>query len=368
MSKIKILHVIVGFIGGGVEEFLYNNIINMPREDYDISIIAYNKSLESCIEKFKKLDIKIYELNNPNVKDRKNNLAIYKIIKENKFDIVHVHMTEFSMYPCLIAKNLNVKVIIAHSHNVYVSNGIAEKIKFMLHKSLTNAFANRYMACSKDAAISLFGNSKVKNNKVTLINNGINLERFLFNKDTREEIREELKIKSDEILIGNIGRFVEQKNHKFILDIFKEICKKSNQYKLLLIGEGKLKDEMKKYALELDINNKVIFKDNTSEIEKMYSAMDYFLFPSLFEGLGIVTIEAQTNGLQVLASDVVPREAQVTNNIKFFSLSASATEWANIILNTEIKDRAENIDIKLLAKFDNKKTAIELDKYYKAEV
>ena len=368
MSKIKILHVIVGFIGGGVEEFLYNNIINLPKEDYDISIVAYEKSLKECIDKFKKLDIKIYELNNSNVKDIQNNKFIYNIIKKNKFDIVHVHMTEFSMYPCRVARLLNTKIIIAHSHNIFISNSFIENLKFKMHRKLTKLLSNRYMACSKGAAVSLFGKNNMKNEKVKIINNGINIERFRFNKDIRTSIRKKLKIKNDEILIGHIGRFTEQKNHKFILEIFDKICEMRENYKLLLIGEGHLKEEIKEYAEGLGLNDKVIFKENTEKIEEMYNAMDYFLFPSIYEGLGMVTIEAQVNGLKVLASDVIPQEANITNNIKFLSLKKNPEDWANIIINENLADREKKIRTEKILEFDSRNTAMELDKYYKSEV
>ena len=368
MGKIRILHIIAGFIGGGVEEFLYNNIINMPKEDYDISVITYDKLIKSCIDKFKKLDIKIFELNNSNVKDIKNCKAIYNIIKENKFDIVHIHLTEFSMYPCFIARLLNTKIIIAHSHNIYVDSREIERLKFLVHKRITNLLANRYMACSRGAAISLFGKKNVQKNKVKLINNGINIERFKFNEDMRKSVRKQLQIEQDEIVIGNIGRFTEQKNHRFILDVFEKISKVKNNYKLLLIGEGVLKEDIKEYALKLGLKDKVIFKDNTDRIEEIYNAIDYFLFPSKYEGLGMVVIEAQVNGLKVLASYAIPQEAKITNNMKFLSLKTSPEEWAKLIIQESFYERKKIAETAEILKFDSRNTAMELDKYYKSEV
>ena len=289
----------------------------------------------------------------------------YKIMKSG-FDVVHVNGNYISrVIECFSAKIAGIKKIIIHSHNNGYENN--SKIKLWIHnmfKWLFNLLATDYLACSSAAADWMFSKKIIKNRKFKVINNGIEIEKFKYDQKIRSELRKEYSLEN-KFVIGNVGRFVYQKNHKFLLEIFNE-CKKNNKNcVLMLIGTGNLENELKKQAEELGLLNDILFLGNTNEVYKFYNAMDCFVLTSKYEGLGIVNIEAQASGLNTIVSDKVPMEAKVSNLIEFVSLDKTANIWADIILNKTINDDRKQAYKEIIKnKYDIKSAANELINIY----
>ena len=294
---------------GGVETFLMNYYRNINKKKIQFDFICDKKEL--CFEdEIKSMKGIVYKV--PNVKRNPIQYyrAIRKIIKENKYKIVHINMLSMAnILPIIVANKEKVPHIILHSHNTGTPKGLLRKILDKFNKNIAIKKATDYFACSKLAGEWLY-KGKV-NFKV--INNAIDVQKFQFDEERRNHIRKALGIDRN-FVVGHIGRFSEQKNHKFLVRMFAELVKKVENAKLLLIGEGELKLEIQKMIEDLKIKNNVIMLEPKSNIQDYYQAMDVFVLPSKFEGLGIVLVEAQANGLPCVYSDCITKEAKIIPN------------------------------------------------------
>lgn len=359
-NKIKIVHVVGGLNYGGVEAVLLNYFSNINLEDYDLTIISHEKSNKECKEQFEKMGFTIYEVPSKKENFKENIKQIYKILKKIKPDIVHSHLTLSNYAPLCIAWICGIKVRISHSHLVYESKSAIQK----LYAFLSNIFATHYMACGKLAATYLFGKKKVKKEKVYILNNAVDICKFQYSEETRNRIRKELEIE-DKFVIGHVGRFHEQKNHKFLISTFKEVKKQKNNAILLLIGNGQLKEEIEKQIKEEKLQDNVIILSGRNNIYEYYQAMDLFVLPSLYEGLGMVLIEAQISGLPCLASSTIPEEAKITSLVKFLDIN-SVDIWKEQILKSKCNDkRVQYIAEVKKSGYDIKEESEKLDKFYK---
>ncbi|MBQ9265869.1 MAG: glycosyltransferase family 1 protein [Bacilli bacterium] len=288
--------------------------------------------------------------------------ALKKAFKENHYDIVHSNMNTLSVFYLRMAKKCGIKVRIAHSHTTSnKKEHLRNFIKNVL-KLFSKTYATHYFACSELAGRYMFGDKAYARGQVIIIQNGIEIEKFRFSEDNRNLIRKKLGIDDDTFVIGHVGRFVEQKNHTFLVKIFYEVLKDRSNSKLLLIGDGPLKEDIIKKCEDLNISNKVIFLGTTSEINMYYSAMDCFLFTSLYEGLGMVLIEAQINGLYCVASKNVPPNVDISNNVLFLSLNERVNIWAETIISGRRKE------IRFAHNFDINFNAISMLDIYKSTV
>ena len=222
--------------------------------------------------------------------------------------------------------------------------------------------------CSDPAGEWSFGKKAVREGKVKYINGIIETEKFRYNEDVRREMREELGI-GDRIAIGHVGRFMQQKNHKFLLKIFAEIHRKNPNTVLILCGNGRLEDDIRRQAKELGIDGDIIYTGVINGVNiqtcRLYQALDLYLFPSLWEGLPLTGIEAQTAGLPVLMSDVIADQTVVTQNVTKLPLSDSAEQWADAALNIlEHYRRRDCRDEVVKAGFDVQSTADFLQEFY----
>ena len=226
-------------------------------------------------------------------------------------------------------------------------------------------YANQFFACSELSGRWLFREKAFKNNKIKIINNAIDLEKFKFNKEIRNKIREKLDILEDTLLIGHIGRFVTQKNHEFLIEVFNDIYKGRKNSKLILIGQGNLKKKIVKKVEELGLKDNVIFTGQINNVSDYYNAMDIFILPSLYEGLPVVGIEAQANGLLCEFSTDMTKETKVLNTTRFISLKETPENWAKIILE-DYKNfkRKDSFDEMTENNFNIIKEAKKLEEYY----
>lgn len=289
---------------------------------------------------------------------------LYMYLKKSEAKIIHINSSAFSiqLLVSFISALVGIPIRIIHCHNFKKDKKIKKILRKIL-KQILCFLGTDFFACSFEAAEWMFTDNIIKNNKYSIIKNGIEIGRFLYNEDIRKEYRKKLDIE-DKIVIGHIGRFQKQKNHEFLIKIFNKLYKYSNKYHLLLIGEGELENKIRQMVKKYKIENGVTFLGVRKDVENLYQAMDLFLFPSLFEGLGIVAIEAQTSGLQTIVSDTLPNEVKITNLLNFISLKKDEKEWAEIIKNIDFEKR-KNLALEIKnTGYSIKDTSSFLEDYY----
>ena len=362
-KPIRVLQILGIVANGGVEAVIMNYYRNIDKSKIQFDFVVHNDADENYIKEILSMGAKVYKVTPYNQNVFKFMYEIYHIIKSNQYQIVHSNMNALSGFALLPAYLAGVKVRILHNHT---TDSKEEKLRSLIKRVLrpfAKLFANQYWACSKLAAEWMYGKNAVINSKITIINNAINLEKFKFNKEKRERLRKELGLENC-FVIGHVGRFMKQKNHEFLIDIFNEVLKQKKNARLLLIGDGKLKLQIEEKVKKLGIKSAVMFLGVRNDVADLYNIMDIFVFPSFYEGLGMVVIEAQVNGLSVVTSDAVPKEAKVTKNIRFLNLRQPKIEWCNAILKAERKEIVNNEDI-LLKNFDIKSESRKLENIYK---
>lgn len=316
------------------------------------SSLAYEKEI-------KELGGEIFYV--PNVKKHMIGFEkkLKKIISENQYSVVHINMlSAANIVPLKVAFRLNVPKIIVHSHNTnapgYLRNFLHKKNMSFVHK-----YATDFWACSYQAAKWLYGEKNA--DSAVVIQNAVEVEKFLFNLKIRKQIRERMGIKEDTLVLGHVGRMEEQKNHTFLLDIFHTVLRKHENTLLLLVGDGILREELQKKAEMLGIQEKVKFLGRREDINKLFNSMDVFVFPSLYEGLSVTVIEAQCAGLPCLASTGVVEETIVTDIFERLSLNESKEQWAEKILDLAKKLRNEKENDRIYKKITEAGFNIEVE-------
>lgn len=374
-KKISVLHVTEKLQAGGIENFIMNVYRNIDKENVNFDFLVTRDEKEFFQEEIQKLGGKKYTIDKRNIKNVfirviEESKEIEKFLKENKYDVIHVHSgTPLRVFYLRAAKKAGVKKRIYHSHSAEVKgphNGLRlKKLVFKLLRKLFKLYATDYFACSKLAGEWMYPKKIIKQQKVVVINNGIEIDKFKYNEQIRNEYRKSLDIQ-DEKVIGHIGRFNHQKNHTFLIDIFKEIHNKDNKCKLLLLGDGELRKEIEDKVKSLGLEESVKFLGVRDDVNKVMQAMDLFLLPSNYEGLPVVGIEAQATGLPMVCSDNITDEVCITDNVRMISLDKNATEWADDIISIlqiyKSRDTSEEI---IKNGYDIKQVAYKIEKLYK---
>ena len=361
MNKpLRVLH-FQGRMGkGGAETFMMNAYRNIDRSKFQFDFLIYNDFID-----VKPYNLEIHELGGhiyavPNPK--KNIFGYIKgvnaLLKEKQFDIVHNEVFFGGGLNLLLAKRAGIEKRIIHSHatkdgkkrNLFLT--IARKFFDQLMK----VNATDYLACSTEAGIGLYG----ENQPFIFVPNGIDIDMYRNVPVKKEFIRESLNIPKEAFVVGNIGRFEEQKNHFFLIDIFEEIVQKNSNSFLILIGEGSLRNKIEEKVLSKKLQKKVLFLGIRDDIPNLLTAMDAFVMPSLYEGLPISAVEAQAANIKLILSTEVSSETKLSKNVHFIKLEESAEKWAEIIL----KKPYGNDPLPELSQYDMKYTAMLLDKIY----
>lgn len=365
-NKIRIAHVMGKMNYGGVEAVVMNYFRNINKENVQFDFIVDEDSVLPQKEEILKLGGNIYEV--PKYQKMPSYLkAVYKIFKQGNYTIVHAHMNTLSVFPLAMAKLAKVPIRIAHSHSTDGKGEIGRNIIKGILKFFSKLFATHYFACSAYSGEWLFGRKAMKQGKITVINNAIATEKFRFSSEIREEKRKELGIENS-FVIGHIGRFMPQKNHTFLLEIFAEIYQKRKDAILLLVGDGKLEEETKQKAKQLGIEKACKFLGNRTDVYKLYQAMDVFILPSLYEGLPVVGIEAQTSGLKTILSSTTTKETRILESTVFLNLEDGKEKWAEAALKEENLKRQEAADIVKEKGYEIAVEANKLEKIYEEMV
>lgn len=340
---------------------LLSSITENISSDFNVEIMTY------IIKKdifFKDGSIKIHEIGTTkNIFKRIRKEK--EIIKKGNYDIVHINGNYWlRIFDCIAAKKAGVRKVIIHSHNSNAGN--SSSIKNIIHKLLKKLFdyvATDYYTCSDKAAEWMFSKKICNNKQYTLIRNGVEINRFKFNNEIRTKLRKELKV-DRKFVIGHIGRFQYQKNHDFLIDIFKKCKNIRKNSVLLLIGEGPLEESIKQKVRDLNLEDSVLFLGNKRDAYNYYNVMDCFVLPSYFEGLPIVCVESQANGVPTIISDSITKQVKINNDLKSISLNEKPQKWAEVILKSKSKDRENAYKSVVKHRFDIKSVVLDLEKQY----
>lgn len=338
---IRILHCVNDMHRAGLETMLMNYYRNIDRTKIQFDFLTHRPYRSDYDDEIESLGGKIYYA--PRLYPQ--NYPAYfrwmrKFFKEHpEYKIVHSHIDTMSYLPLLAAKKAGVPIRIAHSHNTSLDRDFKYLLKQYFRLKINSVCTHR-LACGEEAGKFLFGNRSFK-----VIPNAIDAEKFYFNEELRNKKREELGIKG-EFVVGHVGRLSYQKNHKFLIEIFKELLKKEPESLLLLVGVGEKEEELRNQVKNLGINDKVRFLGNRSDVNELYQAMDVFVMPSFFEGIPVVGVEAQFAGLPCIFSDKVPEEVKFSSKTNFISLNSSVVDWVTSIKEKMQMDRfMSNFDL-----------------------
>lgn len=330
-SPMRIAQIMGKMENGGVESVVMNYYRHIDRTKIQFDFIVDSDS--SCPQKKEILSLggNVYFVNPyQNIKNNMKDLEC--IFNENKYEIVHSELTTMSVFSLKAAKQCGIPIRICHGHNTAGKGETKKNILKYLLRPFSKIYATNYFACSKYAGQWLFGRKILKNNNFMVLKNAIDVEKFKFNNNIRNDIRNKYNL-NGKFVIGHVGRFCYQKNHNFLIDIFNEIYKLDKSAVLILIGEGEFVNQIKEKVNKLGLDDVVLFCGTCNNINEFYQAMDVFVLPSYYEGLGIVAIESQASGLFTICSDKTPIETKLCNNIEYMSLDNSALYWANVILD-----------------------------------
>ena len=317
---------------GGVEKFIitYSKEILNYGLKVDFLISDDKCALESEVNKIGAKIIKITEKHSAHPIRFKRQFK--QIVKENNYDIIWVNDCSLNSFHYIkLAKKFGIKTRIIHSHNSKnMDKSVKGIIKYLIHlfnKNFVKKYATDYWACSMLAAKFFYKKDLL--DKVVIINNGIDIEKFKYNADTREKYRRDLDL-NDNFIIGHVGRFHFQKNHIFLLNVFKEFVAKHDDARLVLIGDGEEKENVKAFIMQNGIEDKVLLLGLRDDVNDLMQAMDVFVLPSVFEGLPIVGIEAQCAGLPCIFSNTITRELELTKNASFLSIKKEdCNQWVS---------------------------------------
>lgn len=358
---IRIAQIMGKWVGGGVEAAVMNYYRNIDKEKIQFDFIFDDDSKDIPYNEIKELGGKVI-LIPPYQKIFKYSKELKKVLKEENYKIVHSHINTLSVFSLRAAKKAGVPVRIAHSHSTTSKKEWKKNLLKQMLRPFSKKYATHYFACSEMAGTWMFGQKELDN--IYVLNNAIDIDKFKYNKEVRNKKREELKIKENIKVIGHMGRFVSVKNHEFIIDVFNKVHEENKNTMLLLAGQGPLLEEIKQKVKDLKLTKCVKFLGQRDDANELYQAFDSFIFPSLYEGFGLVAIEAQASGLPCLASTEVPGITRVSENMEFLELDDTIETWKNTILDQFKLERKSNIKNIKQAGFDIKTEVKKLEEKY----
>lgn len=344
-KPMRVLQVVGGMNAGGIETFIMSVYRSLDRDKVQFDFLYSTQ--EKCFydEEILSLGGRIHRIS----AGRKNYLGSARCLeaffKANQYETVHFHVGQMSfLLPLKVACRCGVPTRILHAHCAYSrSYGLRDAVNALAHRYNRRYglnYATHLFACSEDAA-EWFGYPYIANRlDWQYIPNGIDVKRFSYSDSTRLSARAEFGFEKEDLIIGNIGRLSPQKNQAFLLRSFKLMLEQNPNVKLLLVGSGGLESMLHDDMERFDILDRVVLLKNRSDTERLYCAMDAFAFPSVFEGLGIVLIEAQANGLPCVVSDAIPKEAIVSDGVEVVPLARGERVWADALASAAVKERA----------------------------
>lgn len=331
-EPVRILQIVTSMNRAGLETMLMNFYRKVDRSRVQFDFVVHRHEKGAYDDEILELGGRIYRMDPIGSKSMLTYRKKFKsFLKEHpEYKIVHAHLDALSALPLSAARDCGVPTRIAHSHNSNFDFDLKYFIR-QFHKRRIVRYANSLVACSDNAGRFMFG----KTAKFSLIHNAIDMNKYAFNPEKREEYRSLLDVEGDYV-IGHVGRFVRQKNHAFLIQVFEQLLEKCSNAKLVLVGEGDLESLIRDTVGERGIEDRVIFMGSRPDVSELMQAFDVFVLPSLYEGLPVVAVEAQASGLPALVGSNVSRECELTDDIGFVDLELE--KWVE-----EISARSELI-------------------------
>ncbi len=337
-EPIRVLHVLGGLGSGGTESLIINWYRNIDRNKVQFDFLVRSPD-NNYAQEISALGGRIFYTPSFPRHFIRNYIETKKLLQRKQWDVIHVHgNAAMYMLPLKLAKKLGYPCRIMHSHNVQPQNPIFSLVHYYNRRKISK-YATHLLACS-DAA----GKWMYQDNSFQIIHNAVEMGNFLFDEAARPAVRNELRI-GDKLVLGHVGRFSTQKNHLFLLDIFEEVKKLHNDSVLMLVGDGELREAVEEKAKAMGIYDSVLFMGRRNDVGKLMSAMDLFVLPSLYEGLGNVLVEAQFNGLRcVVSEEAYNEEVQISSDLFRVSLKSGADLWAKQILAWGAASKDRQVD------------------------
>ncbi|MBE5917754.1 MAG: glycosyltransferase family 1 protein [Pseudobutyrivibrio ruminis] len=359
---IRVAHVIGKLNAAGVEAVINNYYRNIDRNKYQFDFFIDSDGECQPPKYLIELGARYFVIP-PYQHIFKHVRTLIRLFKENKYLIVHSSMNTLSPISLFCAWFAGVPVRINHNHST-AGKGEFKKscLKYAL-RPFSKCFATHFAACSRFAGEWLFGRKMIQSGRVKIFNNAIDVDKFKYSESIRKAIRKALGVEGM-FVIGHVGRFCYQKNHDFLIDVFKSVHDVEEKSVLLLVGTGKLKEQIENKVSDLDLKKNVLFLGVRQDVDKLYQAMDVFVLPSHYEGLPVVGIEAQASGLPCFFSDRFTEESVIDSNTRVLKLDASAVVWRDEILRARERSRKDCSNSVRRSGFDIVKEAKVLEDYY----
>lgn len=355
MEPVRILHVLGKLNRGGAETLVMNWYRNIDRTKFQFDFVLHTTEDCSYSDEVIALGGKIFSVPEYRGKNHFQYCQAWREFFEQhkEYKIIHGHVRSTAAIYLSIAKKYN-RVTISHSHAINAGSGIEGMIKTILQYPI-RYIADYQWACSEAAGKFLFGKTGVKKNKFSIVKNAIDVKKFEYNNCVRQEVRSELSL-SDKIVVGHVGRFTFEKNHTFLIDVFEKFHRENDDSVLLLVGIGPLFDEVRENVKNKNLQNSVLFLGERADIDRIMQGIDLFLFPSLYEGLGIVALEAQAADLPVIISDRIPMDVKILEDTQVCSVDrANSYElWCEIMKKTDytLRKRKSRTELLINAGYD----------------
>lgn len=366
MTKMKILVIKLNpFLREGITNVVMNLFHAMDKQDMSMDVLGVYPVGENYAEQIRAGGGQVFYLDRTMRHPVRYVRQLKQLICTQGYDAIHVHGNSSTMALEMIAGKLaGCKVRIGHSHNTVSSYMTIHK----LAKPAFNRYCTHRLACGVEAGKWLH-----EDKPFMVVNNGINTDRFAFRKTARTQIRQKYGVSEQESVIGHVGRFNKAKNQAFLVEIVKELTNRDFPCRLMLIGEGDLRESVEQKAKELGIADRVIFAGETDRVGDYLSACDLLAMPSLFEGLPLSLVEAQANGLQCVISDHITREVDKTGNVVYLPLDGALALWADTVEKlAQPVDREkvsqEAIDKIIACGYDIQTEAAKLKEYYRQAI
>lgn len=359
MGVTRVLQVVTLMNRGGLESMLMNYYRNIDRSKVQFDFLVHRKGEHDFTEEILSLGGKIYTVSSVNPLNTNGYLyEMNNFFKQhNEYNIVHSHLDALSTYTLKYAKKHGVPFRIAHSHTTSQEKNWKYLVK-LYSRSVLKKYTTHLFSCGKEAGNWLYGKSDFQ-----ILNNAIDAKKFVYNPHLSNRVKKSLGI-NGKFIIGHIGRFTKEKNHDFLIEIFKKVYEKEKNSILLLIGAGDLKGKIRKKVEDLGLASVVKFLGVRSDIPDLLQAMDVFVFPSIYEGLPVTLVEAQASGLPCVISDAISKEVKITPNIKFVSLEHDSNTWSNHVLGYDGYVRKNMYETICENGFDIEKNARRLENFY----
>ncbi len=354
---LRVLHIMAGADAGGISTVVLNYYRFMDRTQFHFDIAVTTNQVGQNAREFEQLGAKIYQIPLKSNGIRAYENAISELLNNNHYDAIHVHENDTSYVALRVAKKNGIKQRFAHAHSTYPSINIKSKIKRVTGAWLNCYYATKVIGCGLLAGERMFGKAGINGRKGIILPNAIDTQRFNYNEDIRNSMRDELKL-IDKYVVGMVGRLSPEKNHFFALDLFHKYHNINPDAALLLVGNGELENEIQNEIDRRSMQDYVKLLGRRSDVDKLYQAMDILIMPSHFEGFPVTAVEAMATGLPVLMSDQITSELRFGKAVRYISLKDIDT-WMDtmqsFMYDSNRKDRcsepAENgLDIRQTAK------------------